>query len=64
MTTIRMTYEEETIFMGWQKNESESFLDFWNHINDGEYRLDFPRFSKEQLEQAWLHPETIKVVGE
>lgn len=64
MDTITMTYEQKTIFMGWQKDETTTFADFWNHIHEGGKRIDYFDFTEKQLMQAWIFPSTVKEPGE
>ena len=60
--TIEMTKKERVNFLN-AKNSGKSFYELWGH-----YKLDshnsLGNYSEEQLMQAWLNPETIKVIGE
>jgi hypothetical protein len=65
--TIEMTHYEKQVFDSWLKEDDfdTPFSGFLHHLGElGGYedRGLFLDLSEKDLMQAWLHPETIKVV--
>jgi len=57
-TDVKMSKAQYRNFMAW-KNGSTNFKDLINR-----FRFGLGQLSEEQLMQAWLHPEIIKIVDE
>lgn len=64
---LRQEYAPTVEMTQWQANTLIYYLNnakFFNLLNNEVHDYDFEKLNEEDLMQAWLHPKSIKIIGE